>query len=162
MKKKYTPCNSVLTTVNWGRSVGKNIFAALTTVGLASGFHVAIDKEKIAVLAKSLELFDLVADFQKEKINQKYLVDYRKAFHSALTYLKLDAFILKYSGRDPDDLINRAIVLHNKAKISEKLALVRLQEAELARKKSMRDKRLAEIKARRKKEELKKILKTKE
>ena len=50
----YTPCNSDLTTTNIGMSLGKNIVAAITTLGVASGSHKAIDREKMAeILAKS-------------------------------------------------------------------------------------------------------------
>ncbi len=47
-KNAYTPCTSDLMTTNIGMSVGKNILAAGLTLGVAAGYHVVVDKEKVA------------------------------------------------------------------------------------------------------------------
>ena len=60
----YTPCNSDLTTTNIGMSFGKNIVAAITTLGVASGSHKAVDREKMAEI---LETSDILVRVNKRK-----------------------------------------------------------------------------------------------
>lgn len=60
----YTPCTSDLMTENIGMSIGKNIVSAITTLGVASGTHKAVDQEK---LARILESSDVLARVNKLK-----------------------------------------------------------------------------------------------
>ncbi|WP_419662305.1 WD-40 repeat domain protein [Desulfosarcina variabilis str. Montpellier] len=56
----YTPCNSDLMTANIGMSLGKNIVAAITTFGVASGAHKAVDQEKLAEILEKSDILDRV------------------------------------------------------------------------------------------------------
>lgn len=69
----YTPCTSELTSSHLGLSIGKNIIAAATTFGLASGYHAKLDYGKIAEALEStdllthLELNKNLIDFEHQK-----------------------------------------------------------------------------------------------
>lgn len=65
-KSAYTPCQSDLTSTNLGMSVGKNVFAAVLSFGLASGYHVEIDRGKIAGAIQSSNVIQLL---QRNKPN---------------------------------------------------------------------------------------------
>jgi hypothetical protein len=65
-KKSYTPCNSNLMTVNVGMSIGKNIFSAVTTLGVASGSHKAIDREKIADIVQKTNMITKIREYQQQ------------------------------------------------------------------------------------------------
>jgi len=64
-KRSYTPCNSRLMTVNVGMSIGKNIISAVTTLGLASGTHKAIDTEKISNIIQQTNLITKIREYQQ-------------------------------------------------------------------------------------------------
>jgi hypothetical protein len=56
-RDKYTPCTTRLTKTDVGRSIGKNIFAVLLTLGTMSGTHQVVDKDKIADIVTKTDLF---------------------------------------------------------------------------------------------------------
>jgi hypothetical protein len=74
-KKSYTPCNSNLMKVNVGMSIGKNIISAVTTFGLASGSHKAIDREKIASIVQQTNMLAKVKEYQRECDKLKQAVE---------------------------------------------------------------------------------------
>jgi hypothetical protein len=57
---KYNPCNSRITKTDVAKSVGKNLFAAALTLGVASGTHKAVDKEKLAEIITQTGLFEQI------------------------------------------------------------------------------------------------------
>lgn len=59
-QNQYTPCSSRLTKTDVARSIGKNIFAAALTLGVASGTHQVVDKDKIAEIIKQTDLFEQI------------------------------------------------------------------------------------------------------
>jgi hypothetical protein len=59
-KNQYTPCSSRLTKTDVARSIGKNIFATALTLGLASGTHQVVDKDKMAEIIKQTDLFEQI------------------------------------------------------------------------------------------------------
>lgn len=70
-KSSYTPCESQLTTADIGASLGKNIFAVITTAGLAAGTNKVIDREKIALIIKETSLLAKVREYQQAKDEDK-------------------------------------------------------------------------------------------
>lgn len=58
--KDYSPCNSQLTSVDAGASLGKNIAAAILTFGLAAGSHQYIDRSKVAEAVKQSDLINKI------------------------------------------------------------------------------------------------------
>jgi|GEM_PF-6899227 len=70
-KLAYTPCQSELTSTNLGMSVGKNVFAAALSFGLASGYHTEIDREKIADAIQSSNVIPLLRK-KKPNIDAEY------------------------------------------------------------------------------------------
>lgn len=59
-KDKYTSCSSRLTKTDVGRSIGKNIFAVVLTLGLMSGTHQVVDKAKIVEIIEQTHLFEKI------------------------------------------------------------------------------------------------------
>lgn len=59
-RDKYTSCSSRLTKTELGRSIGKNIFAVVLTLGLMSGTHQVVDKDKIAEILIQTDLFERI------------------------------------------------------------------------------------------------------
>jgi len=66
--KGYTPCNSNLMKINIGKSVAKNMIAAVLTLGLASGTHKSVDKNKITKIIKETDLIDYIRKAKKLQI----------------------------------------------------------------------------------------------
>lgn len=56
----YTPCNSKLMTANFGMSLGKNVVAAVTTLGLAAGTHKEVDQEELAEILEESDILTRV------------------------------------------------------------------------------------------------------
>jgi hypothetical protein len=59
-KDKYTSCTTRLTKTDFTRSVGKNIVAIAVTLGLMTGTHQVVDKEKIAGIITQTNLFEKI------------------------------------------------------------------------------------------------------
>jgi hypothetical protein len=59
-KDKYTSCTTRLTKTNFAKSVGKNIVATVLTLGLMTGTHQVVDKEKIARIITHTNLFEKI------------------------------------------------------------------------------------------------------
>jgi len=65
-KESYTPCNSLLTSNNVGASIGKNIIAAITTLGLAAGTHKYVDPEKVRKVLLQKSVFEEIKKAYEE------------------------------------------------------------------------------------------------
>jgi len=61
---KYNPCNSKLTTIDMPKSVGKNFFAVITTLGLASGSHRYVDSDKVFAVIEQTDLLKKVSEYR--------------------------------------------------------------------------------------------------
>lgn len=96
-RELYTPCNSALTSVHLTRSVGKNLIAAFTTFGIASGSHKKVDSDAVLHAVRSSGL-----------IEKASLARYRNDFQSAKTSRQLEQFIAAYGSWDPDGLVSEA------------------------------------------------------
>jgi hypothetical protein len=130
----YSPCNSKLTKVSVVKSVGKNLFAAALTAGLASGTHKRVDSKKVFDAAKSSGLFEAAREeyaqiqiarqesLAKEQ-NERYLAE----FMQARSVEDWSRFIERYSQWDPNNFVPVAIEKRDSALAQE-------AETELARK----------------------------
>ncbi|WP_161957944.1 hypothetical protein [Azospirillum palustre] len=82
---QYDACNSRLTKVNVGRSIGKNVLAAAMTLGMASGTNRGIDHDLIHQIMKDTALLDALTkpeymDVLKiEDTNQTIIQETRRA-----------------------------------------------------------------------------------
>lgn len=56
-RDKYTSCTSRLTKTDVGRSIGKNLFAIVLTLGTMTGTHQVVDKDMIADIVTKTDLF---------------------------------------------------------------------------------------------------------
>lgn len=107
-KGYYTPCKSRLTFRLVGKSIGKNIVAAISTLGLASGSHRAVDREAVLGFIASTGALQEIA-----------LNNYRSEFDSSGAVADLNVFIEKYSAYDPESLVPKAILRLKSARIKE-------------------------------------------
>lgn len=96
-KSGYTPCNSSLTKTSAFGTVGKNVAAAVLTLGLAAGTNKVFDSDEIK---KAIDESDLITKIQEE--------EYRFLFSSARSVADFQAFIQRYADNDPDNLVSRA------------------------------------------------------
>ena len=64
--KGYNPCVSALTKADALKSALKNVFALITTAGLASGTHRTVDKDAVAAVVKDTDLFNAIGQKQAE------------------------------------------------------------------------------------------------
>ena len=64
---RYNPCNSKLTTIDMPKSIGKNFFAVITTLGLASGSHRYVDSNKIFAVIEQTELLKRVGEYKNNQ-----------------------------------------------------------------------------------------------
>lgn len=74
----YTPCTSALTDTIMGLSIGKNIIAAVTTLGLASGYHARVDFDKVAEAIEESDLISFI-DFNRDYIDLKHNIKTERA-----------------------------------------------------------------------------------
>jgi len=111
-KSGYTPCNSSLTKTTAFGTVGKNVAAAVLTLGLAAGTNKVFDFDEIK---KSIDESDLITKIQQQ--------EYRLLFSSAKNVADFEAFIQRYADNDPDNLVARA---------SAEIERIRPEEAKLA------------------------------
>lgn len=97
-RDEYVPCNSQLVTTNIGKSIGKNALAAFMTLGLASGSHVQVDKDKvinaidesgaIAILSRDKEVFDQENERDRNKIKREIAEAQNLALENDLNHRK--------------------------------------------------------------------------
>jgi hypothetical protein len=66
---KYNPCNSQLTTIDMPKSVGKNFFAVITTLGLASGSHRYVDSDKVFAVIEQTDLLKKVGEYRSKHVS---------------------------------------------------------------------------------------------
>ncbi|NPB08637.1 MAG: hypothetical protein GXN96_06890 [Aquificae bacterium] len=90
--KYYNPCNSSLTKVEVGKSLGKNVLALLLTYGLASGSHRSLDIEKILKIIEETDLINQVKQFARECNSLKEEV------YSFLDRIRVEPKIIDKSG----------------------------------------------------------------
>jgi hypothetical protein len=64
--KGYNPCVSALTKADALKSALKNVFALITTAGLASGTHRTVDKDAVAAVVRDTDLFNAIGAIQAE------------------------------------------------------------------------------------------------
>lgn len=93
----YTPCNSAFSKTSALGTVGKNVAAAIFTLGLAAGTNKILDFDETR---KAIDESDLIAKIQPQ--------EYKLSFSSAKSSAAFKAFILRYAGNDPDGLVAKA------------------------------------------------------
>lgn len=104
-KARYGPCTSDLTRASVADSVGGNVVSALATLGLASGYHVVVDHNRLLSVIESSNILAAIGEHE----DQVWLDEYTSAYFLATTSTDLDRFIATYSDNDPDNLIPMAI-----------------------------------------------------
>lgn len=139
-KKRYGPCTSDLTRVTVAASVGGNVVSALVTLGLASGYHVVVDDNRLLSVIESSNVFAAISDHE----HQVWLAEYRSALLSATSSSDLDRFIARYSDNDPENLIPMAIEQRDNLAQMELAERQRLEAQEAARAKAEQEKRTRE------------------
>lgn len=151
--KYYSPCTSQLTSTNLGASMAKNVVAAVTTLGLASGSHKYVDQNLINEAVLQTDLFNMIEN--KKNIFEKNL--YERLFHEAKTISDYDKFIAKYSLNDEKKFVPIAIKKRNELEIEQKRIEEEKQKKEIEQKriKEETDKANAEASQKAKKERIK-------
>ncbi len=153
--EKYSPCTSQLTSTSVGKSVAKNIAAAVTTLGLASGSHKYVDQNLINEAVVQTDLFNMIES--KKNTFEKIL--YERLFYEAKTISDYDSFIAKYSLNDEKNFVPIAIKKRDELKIEQKLVEEEKQKKEIEQKriKEEMDKAIAEASQKAKKERIKEV-----
>ena len=123
----YSPCHSQFMSVNAGKTVGKNFFAAITTFGLASGTHKAVNHEKIVEVLESTNLMNAVAT----KVQGIQHAEYIEMFQSSTSSEDFRRFVQKYAGSDPDHLVQQALFKRDEALDREMKARLAAEEAQI-------------------------------
>lgn len=114
----YNPCASRFMTVNAFMSTAKTAWSILTSAGLNSGTHRALDHDEVARAIAATQLVETVG----KRVAALEYMEYRAAFDNAQTALDYSYFIERYSRHDPDRLISQAIDRRNVLLYQEELA----------------------------------------
>lgn len=139
--EQYSPCNSQLTSVSVGKSLGKNVVAAALTFGLAAGSHKYIDENLIDEAIVQTDLFNAIET--KKVVFEKLL--YERSFSNARSIADYDKFISTYTGKDEQNYIPQALVKRDE--------LIEKQKAEQKRQEEINRKKQEDIIAKQKAEE---------
>jgi len=134
----YLECNSAFYSANKGSSAAATVLRGVLSLGILTvsdaasgntGFTVSLDRQALDAAASESKAIE----FARESAP---LIEYRKAFASALSTRQLREFIARYEGAsDPESLVARA---------KEKLPLATEQEEARAKQKSEAAARQAE------------------
>lgn len=119
----YNPCESSLTVTSNFNVVG-NVAGHIFTLGLLlptgmSSRNVVVDKEKVLSLLQQTGALDRVREKKVTVERERFTKAYRNTFASAKMSSQFDAFVRKYSGNDPENLVPQAIMRRDELSLRE-------------------------------------------
>jgi hypothetical protein len=130
----YNPCESSLTTTS-NFHAGAQVLFTVVTLGIysatgTSSRTVVVDKEKVLTLLEQTAALDRVREKKTADENVRFVAAYRNAFNVARTAAQYDAFIRKYSGNDPEDLVPKSVTRRDELMVKENDERLRREAAE--------------------------------